>query len=501
MKQKPPHFSQVNPQLPRNRPLRNNMGFMVLVIVIILLGFSITSTLSYLVTKNYVVHSAVSETLPLISNNIYSEIEAEIMNPINVSSLMSNDTFLINWVSNGEEDKEQIMEYLNTIKEKYGYDSAFFVSDISGNYYYYDGILKQVSQEDAHDDWYYTFRSGDKAYVLDVDTDEAANGMLTIFINHRLKDQNGEFLGATGVGLQLSNLGKRFEYYQKEFDHKIYLIDSNGLIQVHSDPSLVATLNIQDKEGISEISDEILSTGETADIFEYTDQSGTKALSVRYIPEFDWLLMVEKNEDVSLQMAKASMQKNILIGVAITVIVSGLLLWLLNTYNKRLEYLAAHDELTGLFNRRAFHNLMEREFEIARRHNQPTSLLMLDIDEFKNINDTHGHIVGDRLLQLIGYQIHTVLRGIDIVARWGGDEFIALLVNTDSEGAENAARRLQEEISQVEFDTGKGVISLSLSIGITSLNSDDLDAENFVFRADQALYQSKDEGKNQIKTI
>ncbi len=501
MKQKPPHFSQVNPQLPRNRPLRNNMGFMILVIAIILLGFSITSTLSYLATKDYVVNSAIFETLPLISNNIYSEIEAEIMNPINVSSLMSNDTFLINWVSSGEQDINQITEYLNTIKEKYGYDSAFFVSNISGNYYYYDGILKQVSPEDAHDDWYYTFRSLNKAYVLDVDTDEAANGMLTIFINHRLKNLKGDFLGATGVGLQLSNLGKKFKYYEEEFDHKIYLIDSSGLIQVHSNPNLVATNNIRYMEGIDEISDAILTTGETADIFEYTDQTGTKALSVRYIPEFDWFLMVEKNEDDSLQMAKESMQKNILIGVVITIIVSGLLLWLLNSYNKRLEYLASHDELTGLFNRRAFHNLMEREFEVARRHDQPTSLLMLDIDEFKNINDIYGHIVGDKLLQMVAYQIHAALRGIDVVARWGGDEFTILLVNTDAEGAQTAARRIQEEIGKVAFDTGRGIISPSLSIGITSLNSEDLDAENFVFRADQALYQSKDEGKNQIKTI
>ena len=126
----------------------------VFMFLIIAVGFSVTSVLSFLVTKQYVTRSEITHTLPLISDNIYSSIKEDLIDPINISSLMSNDTFLINWVNEGEEDLNAITEYLRYIKEEYGYTSAFFVSDQTRNYYYYDGILKQISPEDAHDIWY-----------------------------------------------------------------------------------------------------------------------------------------------------------------------------------------------------------------------------------------------------------------------------------------------------------------------------------------------------------
>ncbi|RJR10229.1 hypothetical protein C4588_03735, partial [Candidatus Parcubacteria bacterium] len=330
---------------------------LILLIVILIIGFTTTSVLSYLVSRNYVKNSAITQTLPLISDNIYSTIEADFMDPINVSSLMANDTFLINWITAGEKNIDDITDYLRRIKEKYGYDSAFYVSDMTGNYYTADGILKTISLQDSHDIWYFRFKGLNKSYDLDLDTDEASNGMMTVFINHRLETSSGEFLGVTGVGLQVANIGDRLRNYQKRFEHMIYLINSEGVIQIHPNEDLIENASITNMDGIRSISNEILATKNEVGIFEYTDSQGIKDISVRYIPEFDWFLIVEKDEGGSLATARNALFRNIIIGLVITGITSMLVVIIIRNYNQQLEQLATHDQLTGLLNRRTFNIL------------------------------------------------------------------------------------------------------------------------------------------------
>jgi hypothetical protein len=170
-------------------------GLITVLTVVLICAFTFTSLLSYNVTRQAVTTSAKTQILPLVSDNIFSEIQQELLTPIHNSSLMANDEFLIDWVHGGEQNAEEIVRYLQRIKSKYGYFSSFYVSDITRNYYYYEGVLKRISPDDAHDVWYYNFVQSGKAYDLDVDTDEASQGTLTIFINHRLEDQQGNFFG------------------------------------------------------------------------------------------------------------------------------------------------------------------------------------------------------------------------------------------------------------------------------------------------------------------
>lgn len=475
---------------------RTNSFFIISVVSILLLGFLVTSLISYYTTRKNVIMSATSETLPLISDNIYSEIEAEILDPINISSLMSNDAFLINWIMNGEQSVPEITLYLNRIKEKYGFTTAFYVSDLTRNYYYYDGVLKQISTVDAHDIWYFRFTESGRAYALDIDTDEAANDRMTVFINHRLESSDGQFLGVTGVGLELNNLGNKVREYQGRFHHQIYLINQNGVIQVHPDQDLVENLTIQEMEGISELSDQILSAGVDPQIFEYHDSSGTKVISVRYIPEFDWILIVEKDPDTSLYMARRALYQNILIGVGVTVIVSFVLLWIFSNYNQKLEFLATHDDLTGLLNRRRFNQLMQREIKVAQRYDQSISLLLIDIDDFKSVNDNFGHLSGDQYLKAIAQTMKKTLREIDITSRFGGDEFCALLINTGEIEARKIVKRLQNELDNLTVSTRMGDIQRKVSIGMATGPTQQDGWESLIHLADVALYQSK--GRKQI---
>ena len=475
---------------------KKNSWAIGLLIFILMLGFTITSMLSYTVTKEYVVSSAINQTLPLISDNIYSEIKKELLDPINVSSLMANDEFLVNWVLDGEKDQDAIVSYLKRIKERYGYTSAFFVSDKTGNYYYYDGILKQISKNDAHDVWYYDFKALNQPVALDVDTDEARQGTLTVFINHRLESEAGTFLGATGVGLELTNVGDKLQSYEEQFDHSIYLVDSNGLIQIHSNPDLVGKVNILDNEGIKEIAGSILYPSDEIHVYEYKDAGELKAISIRYIPEFNWYLVVEKNQERSLLQAKTSLWRNIAIGFIVTILISLLIILVFKTYNRRLEQLASIDELTHVYNRRYFIQLLDREISIAKRYGQPLSLLMLDIDNFKFINDQYGHLIGDDILRMIANTIKNTVRESDLVGRWGGEEFVVLLINAGEKEALRTAERIVKNVSESTLETNSGDLYRTVSIGVSVFDATQMNREDLFQKADEALLKAKEMGKN-----
>jgi len=225
---------------------------------VLVMAFVSTSVITYVVSKDQYRTSAVDEILPLLTNNILSEIQRDLMTPLNISSLMAHDTFLKDWTVAGEDDVSQVEEYLREIKDTYGFFTAFFVSERTGQYYYYNGVLKSISQDDSHDVWYYTFKEKNVDVDLDVDTDEASAGSLTIFINHRVVDYAGDFLGVAGVGLSMDGISRLLSEYEARFGRLIYMVDSNGLVQAHPDVSLVESVSIVDAEGIGTVAPAIL---------------------------------------------------------------------------------------------------------------------------------------------------------------------------------------------------------------------------------------------------
>ena len=336
---------------------------MVLVIFILVIGFSVTTGLSYFLTKDYIVDTEISQTLPLISDTIYTGIMEELITPINTSSLMANDTFLINWVQSGEKDLQSLSNYLALIKEEYGYSSTFFVSNLSRNYYTSQGILKQISPADEHDSWYFQFIDSNVDTDLDVDTDQAANNTLTVFINHRLKTSDQQLLGVIGVGLEISDISNKLLEYQERFNHQVYFVDSSGLIQVHPNSNYVETKTMADITEIDLSSEVVFDKDKTVNILEYENSAGENVLSVRYFPEFDWFLIIEKNHGDNLLGAKKVIWQNLLIGLGASLLV-GFLIWqLIRIFHQRLSVLAATDPLTELSNRRSFSSAADREIK------------------------------------------------------------------------------------------------------------------------------------------
>jgi diguanylate cyclase (GGDEF)-like protein len=468
----------------------------IILSIILVFSFTLTSIISYNVTRNVVAQSSKSEVLPLISNNIYSEIQQVLINPINNSSVMVNDEFLIDWVLSGEKNPDEVIRYLKRIKEKYNYFSSFFVSENTGNYYYYDGILKKISTSDSHDVWYYDFVKKNIPFALDVDKDEATAGTITVFINHRLEDSAGNLLGVTGIGLKMESIGQTLKDYQEKYGHLIYMVDSTGLVQVHTDINVIEKLNIRDMPGVGNLTEKILSSKQGTNIYEYKDVKRDMIISSRYFPDLDWFLIVEADQKLSLQLARNYLIGNIIIGIIVTSLVILLVALTVNLFHSKIEAMAIIDDLTGLYNRRKIQEVFHREIMYARRYNQPLSVMMIDIDSFKSINDLYGHLAGDEYLKLLSDILRKGIREIDSIGRWGGEEFIVILPNTDTAHAMHAAERLVRLASAAESQTGKGAISRTISIGVSTSVSGKLEMDEMTALADEALYRAKAEGRD-----
>ena len=160
-----------------------------------------------------------------------------------------------------------------------------------------------------------------------------------------------------------------------------------------------------------------------------------------------------------------------------------------------LEYQASHDKLTGLFNRNKFDEFYSKEIKRSKRYSTNLSIIIFDVDNFKSINDTHGHHIGDIVLKEVSQIILTYTREQDIAVRWGGEEFLILLPNTDLNGASVVAEKIRVNIFENLFTELN--LKVTASFGVSELKEEDSD-ENLILRTDKFLYEAKNAGKNRV---
>ncbi len=158
---------------------------------------------------------------------------------------------------------------------------------------------------------------------------------------------------------------------------------------------------------------------------------------------------------------------------------------------------AVTDTLTKLYNRRGLFEIAQREVMRAHRFARPLSAMLLDIDHFKHINDTYGHLIGDQILAGVSAEFLKELRQVDLVGRYGGDEFIALLPETDLPQAMHIAERLRKSISEMAFNTPDSQVKITISVGVAALGKEDT-LEMLIKNTDLALYRAKEDGRNQV---
>jgi diguanylate cyclase (GGDEF)-like protein len=167
--------------------------------------------------------------------------------------------------------------------------------------------------------------------------------------------------------------------------------------------------------------------------------------------------------------------------------------------NRELEVLAVTDGLTGVYNRKKLDEILVDQFERFRRHRRPFALLMLDLDNFKSINDSYGHAAGDEVLKTVAATLRQSVRAVDYVARYGGEEFVVVLGETMLGAALEVAERIRAAVEIPRAYAGSSAIAVTVSLGVTHSRDGDDDPEKMLFRADHALYEAKRSGRNQVQ--
>lgn len=470
----------------------------LLIAVLMFAGFSLNASLSYLNARDEIHRGIIEQGLPLTGDTIYSEIDKDILRPIFISSLMAHDTFVRDWLLQGEKSPQDITRYLKEIKLKYGTVSSFLVSESSRRYYYGDGILKQISDQDPRDVWYQRVRKMPADYEINVDIDMANRDAMTVFINHRIADFHGNYIGATGVGLTLDKLTGRIGDYEKRFNRRIYFADQKGRIVLGSSRHRILAQSLKDIPGLAPIVGDILKKHPEPTIFAYQHNGHQILLNARYIPDLGWHLLVEQDETEALGALKKTLHTNLAISAMIMLLVIVVTLFTINRHQSKLERMATTDQLTRCLNRHAFQEQWTNLAKRHRRDEQPAPLLMLDIDHFKQINDQYGHLAGDSVLQQVTHLLREKLHPQDLLVRWGGEEFLILPQHkTHTANADALAETLRLAISEMQPDQHGQIPGLTVSIGLCYWQPGE-SLESITNRTDQALYQAKANGRNCI---
>lgn len=476
--------------------MKNRNKIVFLINVIMITGLVTTSFITYFISIQSAREEIVKKQLPITSDNVYTEVQNDLLRPIIISSLMASDTFLRDWVIGGEKDELQMRKYLNEVQNKYAVFTSFFVSEKTYTYYHSSGILKRVQKDSERDKWYFRVRDMKDDYETNVDPDMANSDYLTIFINYKVYDYSGKFIGVTGVGLKVDTVKSFIENHQKKYNSKIYFVDRDGVIKLSSFKVDTKLNNISDIPGMKSIADRIF----TAASKELSYKNGTTSVLInsRYIPELKWYLLVEQTDENAVKKLLPTLILNLVICFVITFLVSVVVYIIVTRYQNELERMATTDKLTNVYNRQAFDIMMAQAIKEYKRNEAPFSMLIFDIDNFKTVNDTYGHIAGDRVIEIVAATAKASIREADCVFRWGGDEFVILLKNCNVDNAFSIGEKVRSEISRIEFGENGKEFSVSISMGVVEYIKDETE-DDILKRADYLLYQSKGRGKNRVE--
>lgn len=307
-----------------------------LVCLLLLVGFLTNAISSYLVSKRNVRQTIVETSLPLTSDNVYSEIQRDLLRPVFISSLMANDTFLKDWALEGESDESAITKYLHELKVKYSTVSSFFVSEKTRKYYHPEGLLKEIKEGEPRDLWYFRVRDMEDDYEINVDPDLANRDEMTIFINYRVTDYRGDFIGATGVGLTVNRVNHLISRYEAKYERQIYFVDTSGKMVLRpSNSPMLNYARLQDIEGLGERSEDLLA-GNLGNLA-YRRDGKNRLLNCRYVPELGWFLIVEQTEEAMLAPFRKELFVNILIALLTTAVVAWIFIAAIKRHQGRLE--------------------------------------------------------------------------------------------------------------------------------------------------------------------
>ncbi|RQO78318.1 hypothetical protein DBR44_00800 [Aquitalea sp. FJL05] len=464
----------------------------IFISLIISIGFSISAVVTYSREKSEAEKRVLEESLPLIGDSIYTEIQSNIMNPVDIATFMAHDSFVRDWIIDKNSNPVTIRKYLRGIKEKYNATTAFLVDDAEKKYYTDSGSQLVLHKNTARDAWYWRVLADPAVYELNLGKYQE-NDSLLVFANEKIFDDQGQIIGIVGISLELHRFKKIIDKYAEKYNNAIYIFDQSGNIIIRSSVSAFPP-----HFDFKSMNTAIHQDESVPHNFLLQSTATERIVGIRKLPGSSWYLAVEEDVSETLANEKKSMIETLLVSIISSIIVILSTTGLVYNTQRKLFAAATTDPLTGLLNRNAFHERIRRQ---RKRHGEQAFLLaMIDIDHFKAINDSHGHQLGDEVIRDCARALREAASDGDILARWGGEEF--LLFSPQPDGCDQDSCRqwlddIRANIAARRIHCHGVEMCVTVSIGYT-LAKNSANWEQVLEVADQALYAAKQAGRNRV---
>ena len=455
------------------------------------------SMANYYVSLNFSEKQLKTISLPLSLDNIYTEIQKNIVEPYLVSSMMANDTFVQDWLKDSKQDESKIIEYLSAVKNRYNMFTTFLVSDITKKYYTQDSFIEKVSAKNKHNQWYFNFINNQNIHEINIDANKNLSNSLMMFINYKILDSKYKLMGATGVALKTEYINNMLKKFRQRYGFKVTFFNHLGEV-VLSELNYNSYISIDSNTILKSIKEKIIS--KESNTIEFRKNDEKYIVHTKYIKELNLYLTIEAKLSDHTNVSMEILYFNLLASLGVVLFVVIILYRIIQNNSEKLEDLAFYDSLTQLHNRRFFETKLLDHIASIKRNKENFCIVFIDVDDFKYVNDTKGHDVGDEILKIVSNILKESIREVDTISRWGGEEIIILLSNSDIKTAQMLTKKLklllENNIKIQEILS----YSLTASFGVTQFRKDD-DIDSVIKRADEAMYISKNSGKNKVSVL
>ena len=463
---------------------RNFLLLVTSTILIISFGFS---TVVSLRSMDTLVKENNRDNSVIYANEINNAVIDVFSEAIAISQSMNN-TFVRDLLKNEynfsvQNQSEFLRKYLSDIVYKFGYSTAFIADSKTLAYYSEHGYSKTVDLNNPDDDWYMAFKNSGKVYELNVDNDQANNNRLTIYINMRILDNSGDFLGVCGVGVPMKQVMNLLQTLEAQSDISIKLASADGIVRVARSGQIVMQRTEDELKAM-------LTKYDYSQPYYYEPKKEDGYTVVKYIPECDWFAVIDYEGGKSTVRSNM-LFKNLMICLIVLLSVLIIFNFILNIFTKHTERFAEEaleDPLTGLKNRRSYALEMEK---LNRRQNlNDISVATMDINGLKLTNDSFGHTAGDDLLKgaATAMKAYFGKNGWKIF-RTGGDEFVALTTKPVPD-KNTIVVDFKAQLKQFHHELIK---ELSISIGVAKACENNITSvEELTKIADKKMYADKE---------
>lgn len=459
--------------------------FLMFVLVVVAISYSFYLAISHIVVEqSRLQHQSIAP--------VFSLINEELMQPLHVSLTLAHSQRMKELMDTSEIDEPAMVDFLMSLEKNLGL-SFFAASEKAHKQYYSDG--RTLALTEGKVEWYFELKKSDNKFF-------AALGQkddIHLYIDVKIYNDQGEFLGFVGIGKSLHQFWSKFKQHKSIFGYELMFVNNKHEIILSSDEGLLANkeklVHLEDLSWYGQVKKQVTKQ-QSLDSSLIKIANEEFLISEIYIETLDWTLFLLS----PLKGRKADITETFMVNVALLLILIVFLFiighYLIKYFADNIEETLHQDALTGLVNRHG----VEQGYEKISHDDKAFSLIMVDIDHFKKINDSYGHNAGDLIIQNVSQLLQDSVRELDIVGRWGGEEFILLLPGANLSLAQAIAERMRIRLAAMKINHVEHQLSVTASFGVT-FSQKSIDLKKVVAVADKALYQAKQQGRNKVCSL